>query len=249
MRRRRASRRWRLATLATLALAGCGDDRPVGLTARADQGSEHVPVDAAVAAAADIGAWGCGPREHVGSGSFLDDDLVITAAHVVAGSDDLRVIDGAGRQSEGTVVHFDPDLDLALVRTTATGRALPLRADPAAAGDRGVVALLRREVADDALAVDVELLDVEVIRTARVNTTDIYLDQPVQRAGFEIDAAIGPGDSGAVVVLPGGGAGIVWAQSNQRAGRAWANDLPPVVTDPEQRAALTGAVDTGPCRD
>jgi hypothetical protein len=168
---------------------------------------------------------------------------------VVAGSDDLRVIDRSGRQSGATVVHFDPDLDLALIRTAHDGQALPLRVDETVAGDRGVVALLRREATAGALGVDVEVLDVEVVRNARVNTTDIYRDASVQREGFEISAAIGGGDSGAVVVLPGGGAGIIWARSNERDDRAWANDLPPIVTDPQQRAALRDGVDTGPCLD
>lgn len=232
-----------------LAGASCGDDEPGDLTVAADGTSGEVPAEAAVAAAVDVGAWGCGPREHVGSGSFIDRDLVITAAHVVAGSDELRVIDGDGRELDGSVVHFDPDLDLAMIRTDQGGHPVALRAQEAAAGERGIVALLRRDVDGGELGVDSQIVVVEVLRAARVNTTDIYRDGDVQRAGFELGADISPGDSGALVVLPGGGVGIVWSRSNRRDSRAWAVDLPAVVTDPAERAALTDPVDTGPCID
>lgn len=247
------SRRDRLgcALLAAAVLAGtsCGDDEPADLTFAADGTRGEVPVEAAIAAAVDIGAWGCGPREQIGSGSFIDGDLIITAAHVVAGSDELRVIDAGGRQMSATVVHFDPDLDVALVRTTEVGEPIALRSEEAAAGERGIVALLRRDVDGGALGVDSEIVEVEVLRAARVNTTDIYRDAPVQRAGFELRAEIAPGDSGALAVLPGGGVGLVWSRSNQRDERAWAIDLPATVTDREERATLTDPVDTGPCID
>ena len=62
-----------------------------------------------------------------------------------------------------------------------------------------------------------------MIRTVDIDTTDIYLDRNVRRAGFEVAAEIEAGDSGAVVVLPGGiAAGMIWAKSTQRNGRAWA---------------------------
>ncbi len=248
----------RLAVLLLVVVAGavasCGDDhlRGVGDAALAPPSSSAPPVPLADARAAsvDIGGWGCGPREQIGSGSWVDGDLVVTAAHVVAGSDELRVVDVDGREVPGAVVHFDPDLDVALVRTAeAVGRPIELRDTEAVAGERGVLALLRRSVVDGDLRVDPELVDVEVLRPARINTTDIYRDAQVQRAGFELEADVEPGDSGALVVLPGGGAGIVWSRSNRDDRRAWAVDLPEVVLDPQRRAQLTDPVDTGPCLD
>jgi len=242
-----ARRGWIALPIVAAGFVGCGDDHPRGL---APPVVERPPVDDAIAAAVDLGARGCGPREHVGSGAFVDDDLVVTAAHVLAGSTTIRVIDASGGETRGDVVHFDPDLDLALVRTSrAVGDPIVLRLQEAAPGESGVIAVLRRDVEDGQLVVDAELVDVHVRRVARIDTTDIYLDRAVQRAGFELDGSVAPGDSGALVVLPGGGAGIVWARSNQMVDRAWAIDLPSVVTDRSARAALTAPVDTGPCLD
>ena len=91
-----------------------------------------------------------------------------------------------------------------------------------------------------------DVADVTVVREAVIRTTDIYREDPVRRDGFEVEASVDPGDSGAMVVLPGGGAGIVWARSNVNEHRAWAIDLPTDVLD-GTAATLTAPVDLGPC--
>src|SRR5207237_1813828 len=63
-----------------------------------------------------------------GSGAVIADDLVVTNAHVVAGSKSptvLRYPDGDAL--DATVVAFDPDRDVALLRVPGIDRpALPL---------------------------------------------------------------------------------------------------------------------------
>jgi S1-C subfamily serine protease len=179
---------------------------------------------------------------------MIGERLAVTAAHVVAGSDHIELVDVAGETTTADVVSFDPDLDLAVLRTEEPiGRPLPLRVDGARVDEAGVVALPRR-TAD---APEMEIVDVRVLRTVNIRTTDIYRDEPVERAGFEIEAEIDSGDSGAVVVLRGGGVGLVWARSNQREARAWAVDLPSELADPAVRAELSdpGAdvADVGDC--
>ena len=93
----------------------------------------------------------------------------------------------------------------------------------------------------------IELLEVEVRRDVIVRTTDIYRAADVERPGVELAATLEPGDSGAMVHLPGGGAGIVWSRSTTDPDRAWVVDLPAVVLDHDERRALTTPVDTGPC--
>ena len=206
------------------------------------------PFDATHDAAIDIRADGCGPRIGVGSGSMIDDRLAVTAAHVVAGSEQIDVHDSSGVATTAEVVSFDPDLDLAVLRTAeAIGAPMRVRPEQAAAGEVGVVALPRRETTP----VETEIVEVRVLRAVNIRTTDIYLDDPVERAGFEIVATIDPGDSGSTVVLHGGAVGVIWARSNERDERAWAVDLPLELADPAFRAELvdpaTAAADVGDC--
>lgn len=218
------------ATLSILSIAAvaCDSDPRV---------DRHAAADATFRVRAD----GCGPRSELGTGTLIDGGLVVTAAHVVAGADRVDVVAADGEQVGADVVGFDPDLDLALLRPlTGPGDPATLRAVPAGEDERGVVAVF---AADES----VELIDVTVVRTVTIATTDIYRDRDVDRAGFEIDAPIDPGDSGAMVYLPGGGAGIVWARSSLRDGRAWAIDLPSPLLREADRQRLTDVVDTGPC--
>lgn len=201
---------------------------------------------AAVAAAVEVRATGCGPRDGFGAGSLLDADLVVTAAHVVAGADTFVVTGADGVRVGADVVLFDPQLDLALLRAPGPiGEPVPVRAAPATAGEPGIVALPRVD-GDD---VRVDVVPVEVTRAVTIRTTDIHREVDVSRAGFELAGTVEVGDSGAVVVLHDGAAGVVWARSTRRAGRAWAVDLPSVTRTPATRAELVRPVDTGRCLD
>ncbi len=238
-----------LACVVALAVPACGADGPDSPTADdeapapTDPAGDALDRDAARAAAVDVRADGCGPRVGFGTGSVFGEGLIATAAHVVAGAETVEVIAVDGTRVGGEVVLFDPDLDLAVILATApVGVPLALRPDDAAAGETGIVVLPR--LTDEGVAVEVS--DVFVLREANIRTTDIYLDQPVERAGFEIEGSIDPGDSGAMVVLPGGGAGVVWARSNVNERRAWAIDLPAALLD-GGAARLSAPVDVGPC--
>lgn len=224
-----------VAVAMTGTVAGCGDDPDPPV----------IDMDGALGAAVDVQVDGCGPRIGLGSGSVIAPGLVVTAAHVVAGGTSIEMTAVDGTQAAGEVVLFDPDLDLALLRTdTPIGTPIALRDRPAGAGDAGILVILRAA----GFKVAIEVVDVEVVRRANIRTTDIYLDEPVERAGFEIAGAIDVGHSGALVVLPGGGAGIVWSRSNRTDGRAWAIDLPPALADPDALTGeLTTPVDVGPC--
>ena len=199
---------------------------------------------AAVAAAIDVRANGCGPRIGFGSGTVINGGDIVTAAHVVAGSTSVEVIDGNGARTPAKVVLFDPDLDLAVLRPAdALGTPLTIRSMEAREDEVGVLVRIRE--LDGVM--EIEQIDVRVIREANIATTDIYLERAVVRDGFEIDSSVDTGDSGAMVVLPGGGAGVVWARSNRVDGRAWAIDLPTGVIDGTALAAELAPVDVGQC--
>ena len=233
----------RLVVLLAVLLTACNSDAS---DPTATQTAPTLDVDAAVAAAVDVHTTGCGPRVGYGTGSLIAPDVVATAAHVVAGAEDIEVISSSNQRVTGTVILFDPDLDFALIRLPESiGSPLAPRDLTAQSGEEGVV-VIPRTIDDD--PVTVEVADVTVLRSAKINTTDIYLDNDVVRHGFELEGSIDPGDSGAMVVVPGGGVGVVWARSNQYENRAWAIDLPPEALNSQRRAELTEAVDPGPCR-
>ncbi len=221
----------RLVVLAVLVVGGCGP-------ATFDPSSGP---SSAIASALRIEATGCTASVRNTMGTALDDRLVVTAAHGVAGADAVTVLGADGDGADATVVLFDPLLDIAVLRT-AVPVATPARVrdQPARADESGVVA-----VADDDGVVT--MLDVEVVRRATILTTDIYRGDDVERPGFEIAAVIEQGDSGTAVHVDGGVVGIVWARSTIDDRRAWAVDLPDVVADPARRATLVSPVDTGPC--
>jgi hypothetical protein len=236
--------RWVVAVTAAVALASCGDDGASAPSANSVADIVVIDSDAAFASAIDVRASGCGPRVRFGSGTTIANDLILTAAHVVAGTDEVEVIDTDGNTAAAEVVFFDPDLDLAALRPAVPiGEPAPLRATPARADEEGII-VLPRLIAD---VVETEIVNVRIIRQVTIRTTDIYLDNDVERKGFEVAAPIEQGDSGAVVHLPGGGVGVIWARSTENADRAWAVNIPDPLLDPTARNELLEPVDNGTC--
>ena len=161
-----------------------------------------------------VTAVGCSGRAHA-SGFATSDDLVVTAAHPVAGRRRVAVTDTGGRSRDGFVVALDPALDVAAVRVPGLG------ADPvtlaagddaalAPAGGRGVVAAMSD-------AGQFTRKPVEVVRRVRTNIEDVYRTARVSRRGLELRFDGAYGDSGAAV-LNGDGTvvGMVFATSRFR---------------------------------
>ncbi len=230
----------RLAVVLCCLLAACADatvddtDNATTTTgAAADR--DAAALDSTVRVRAD----GCGPRTRLGIGTIVEESLIVTAAHVVAGSDRVDVVDRDGLVTTANVISFDPDQDLALLRADVpAGAVAVVRPDEPIAGEAGIVA-----VTDDG-GDELELVDATITRTVTVRTTDIYGDGVVLRDGFEIDASIEPGDSGAMVHFPGGVSGVVWARSLEATDRAWAVAVPPALFETPRSAP---PVDIGPC--
>lgn len=158
---------------------------------------------------------GCGAQT-VGSGAFVDDELVLTSAHTLRGADTVS-IESDGRSLAADIVAFDPDLDLAYLRVGAGAAVSPLGV---AAGDIGSRA--------SAWAVrdgEPVRLDVEVVRRIRLETEDIYVEGETERPAYELRADVEPGDSGGPVVVDGNIIGVLWARSTRTAGLAYAIDV------------------------
>lgn len=224
-----------LATVALFAAAGCGPGTP------SDDAAEPDPV-AITEATVRIRAEGCGPRVELGTGTAIPDGLVITAAHVVAGATRVEIVDRFGATVDADVVSFDPDLDVAALRPARDFASPPivLRSERGQQGERGVVAVISADGTAEPLAAD-------VLQRVTVRTTDIYLEQRVERPGLRIGVGIQPGDSGAMVHLPGGGVGIIWSRSTTTDDQAWTVDLPAELLDAPTRRSLVDSVDVGRC--
>ena len=161
-----------------------------------------------------VSAVGCGGQARA-SGFATSDDLVVTAAHPVAGRRQVAVTDSGGRTRDGFVVALDPALDVAALRVPGLG-ADPVTlaagddAAPAPAGGRGVVAAMS----------DVGMLTpkpAEVMRRVRTNIEDLYRVTRVSRRGLELRFDGAYGDSGAAVVNGDGAVvGMVFATSRFR---------------------------------
>lgn len=229
-----------LAAAALLAATGCAS----GAESGGDLGkgaASDLDLETIVASTVRVRADGCGPRTELGTGASIPDGLVVTAAHVVAGADRVEIVNRSGTPIAAEVVLFDPYLDVAALRpSTDIADSVVLREQVGRQGEGGVVALISPDGAAEPVAVD-------VLQRVVIRTTDIYRDRPVERPGLRLDVNVEPGDSGAMVHLPGGGVGIVWSRSTTTDDQAWTVDLPTELLDASRRRGLVDGVDVGPC--
>ncbi|HEX3541932.1 MAG TPA: MarP family serine protease [Acidimicrobiales bacterium] len=176
-----------------------------------------------------------------GSGFAVAIDLVATNAHVVAGEGRGRtkVLTFAGATLPATVVLFDPDRDLALLRVPGLGES-PL---PRAAGHVGETgAVYGHPNGQDALALQPAQIADNVTAVGR----DLYDSHETSRNVFILSSALRPGDSGAPLVNQAGAVtGVAFAIAPDRPATAYAlasSELNAVL-----QAPVAGAVGTGPC--
>ncbi len=191
-------------------------------------------------AAGGVLATGCRNRTGTGSGIFAQVDgvnrpLFLTAAHVVRGASEITITRGTAT-GVGTIVAFDPEMDLAYLTVEGLTSHHPATIDSSDVddGDHGVAYLARdgRIVA----------LPLTIRRRVRIRTEDIYIEGETFRPGFELRADIEPGDSGGPVVVDGRVVGVVWARSNRASERSYAID-PVRAGDLVRRQLRTGRID------
>jgi len=172
-----------------------------------------------------------------GSGWAVEPEIVVTNAHVVAGSDDTTVTTQDGAELDAVPVYYEPRQDLALLRV---GAALP----PLPIGRQ------RREGEDGAVLGYPEngpysLSPARIGETRETISEDSYGNGPVERTIVAMSGVVRSGNSGGPLVDPQGNAvGTVFAAttSGPRGGFA--------IPAEEVRQALRNmaeGVDTGPC--
>ena len=173
-----------------------------------------------------------------GTGVAIGPDLVLTAAHVVAGEERTAVIRPDGSSILATVVAFDAARDVAVLRVPGLG--LPfLRTGTARVGD--LVGIPGHPQGGPLRIADARIAE-RITATGR----DIYDRQDTRRDVLVLAATLAPGDSGAGLVSTDGRlVGLAFAIDPDSATTAYAvsdAEFAPVV-----RRAGSRAVSTGPC--
>lgn len=167
------------------------------------------PIDAAV----EIWGSGCSLVFTHGSGIALGDDLVATAAHVVAGATDVAVAAWRGERTAATIVAIDTEHDVAVLRVPALRRPV-LRRRPMARGEHGRFFGFG--------ITKPKMVDFTVNRAVTVDSEDIYIHGSYPRAGYDLTTRIVSGDSGSGLIASDGSlGGIVWATSTIDENRGW----------------------------
>ena len=152
-------------------------------------------------------AVGCGEVQE-GSGFAVAPGLVVTNAHVIAGTGTIRVQDAENNYRVAEVALFDPEFDLAVLRVPGLSEpALPI--DPDLVG-RGTKAVVLGHPEGGPLEVDAAAVRSEILATG----LDIYGQQPTVRAVYVLQALVRPGNSGGPLVEPDGVViGVVFSRS------------------------------------
>ncbi len=177
-----------------------------------------------------------------GSGFVIDDGLVMTNAHVVAGVDtpEVRVRQG-DRPERATVLYFDPSTDIALLGVPGLAAApLRLADEMAQSGDPAVVAGFPQSG-------PYRTEPVRIRTTVRAVGDDIYGQAGVEREVYVFRGPVMPGNSGGPLLAPNGRVlGMVFGADEEVESTGYAltvNELQKVVDAPRSRT-----VDTGSCR-
>jgi S1-C subfamily serine protease len=207
-----------------------------------------LPVDAEAAAIAAVAiastvrveTIGCG-ASFTGAAFSVAEGYFVTNAHVVAGADRIT-LRGAAASDRGTVVLFDPDLDVAVI--WAPDLRLPTLVLAPEAPERGAVGAALGYPNGAGLTA----LPAAVTAQIRARGRDLYGEVPVARDVLELRAAVEPGDSGGPFVLPDGTVGgVVFAESRTDDSVGYALDPADVAVAIGPGLGETEPADTGPC--
>jgi len=172
-----------------------------------------------------------------GSGWLAGPGLVVTNAHVIAGSDDTTVAARSGAKVDATAVLYQPRNDLAILSAPVGGAALPL----APSSRRGEVAAVLGYPENGPFTIT----PARVGATETVISQDSYGHGPLRRRMTSLRGEVRSGNSGGPLVdARGRVAATVFAATT--AGTPGGYGIPAGVV----RRALSGVadpVDTGPC--
>lgn len=196
-------------------------------------------IQGAAAETLKVRGLGCGGIVF-GSGFPVGPGMVLTNAHVVAGTQGTTVLNPSGRSLGARVVLFDPERDIAILYVPRLA-LVPLSESSARPGTQGA-------------AIGYPGGGPEQVKPAVVNGQvkaegrDIYGQNLVVRNIWIIQAEVQPGNSGGPLVdLDGNVVGVIFAASTSQPGQAYALTDAEVQPDIDQAQGRTEAVAIGPC--
>ena len=181
-----------------------------------------------------------------GTGFVIGDGLVMTNAHVVAGTEDVgvEVVDSGGDVDllGGEVVLYDPRVDIAVLRIRGLDAPeLVFRPQPARAGEDAIVLGYPLDGPFDAEPAKIR-------QRITLNGPDIYDDGEVSRDVYTVRAMVQSGNSGGPMIdVNGQVIGVVFgaALDDSETGFVLTNEQVAASVNPQ--AQLGAEVDTGAC--
>lgn len=189
-----------------------------------------------------ISGIGCGGVVN-GSGWVAADNLVVTNAHVVAGVGNSNIHDAKGTHSS-SVIWFDPELDLAILRTNGlAGKPLPIRTTPVLDGTPAAVAGYPG-------GGDFTVVSAAVVSTFNAKGKDIYNQKSTTREVYSLQASVQEGNSGGPLIDKNGQViGVIFAESSAYKGVGYALTMQAVSDSLNQARQRSSAVPTGSCAE
>ena len=174
-----------------------------------------------------------------GSGFVIHSGYVMTNAHVVAGTDRVGVrIGGKGTYRSGTVVYFDPQKDIAVIKVDKLDTPVLNVTQVQKRGEDSVIAGFPG-------GGSLTLIPARVQTVTQSHGTDIYGNRNVQREIYALKTDVHEGDSGAPMITEKGQvAGMVFAVSASDLTTGYAltaNEISSFVSFAGENKADTGA--------
>lgn len=196
-------------------------------------------VQKARASVVKVNGRGCGGVS-TGSGFIAAPDLVVTNAHVVAGISQPNIIDTTGRHA-ATVVWFDPNLDMAVLRSDKL-TAEPLAMSASMVPNSSPAAVLGYPGGGDFAAKPATVLSSFV-----ASGHDIYNQKTTPREVYSFKGTVVPGNSGGPLINRNGAVvGLIFAKSTSYEQVGYALTMEAVIDGLEQ-AKRSQPVGSGSC--
>jgi len=174
-----------------------------------------------------------------GTGVVVEDDLVLTNAHVIAGGSPR--VEWDGQTFDAVPVLFNEDLDAAVLRVDGLDApALTLLDEEVARGTGGAVIGYPHGRYTELRAAARRALDAV--------GRDIYSEEEARRRIYELQVSVRPGNSGGPFVIPGGQmAGLIFGASVTNEDLGYALTSPGLIPLVDRAGGRTDEVGTGRC--